>query len=79
MNSLQRELKEQGERIEALKNLATAISWICLSLEEDYDREYKDIMTIVNDSRRIFDLAVNRLCEKNYELISKEREKKRKE
>ena len=79
MNSLQKELKEQGERIEALKNMATAISWICLSLEEDYDREYKDIMTIVNDSRRIFDKAVNRLCEKNYQLILKEREKKGKE
>lgn len=80
MNSLQKELKEQGERIEALKNMATAISWICLTLEEDYDTEYRDIMTIVKDSRRIFELAVDRLCEKNYQLISKEREKnKRKE
>ena len=79
MNSLQKELKEQGERIEALKNMATAISWICLALDEDYDTEYRDIMTIVKDSRRIFDMAVNRLCEKNYQLISKEREKKGKE
>lgn len=77
MSNLQKELKEQGERIEALKNMAAAISWICLSLEDDYDTEYNQLMTIVRDSRRIFEIAVDNLCEKNYQLISKERERRK--
>lgn len=78
MSNLQKELKEQGERIEALKNMAAAISWICLTLEEDYDSEYRRLMTIVRNSRTIFEIAVDNLCEKNYQLISNERQKIRK-